>query len=340
MAGGAIDPDDPFAPWDTTGAAPHPYRGIDRPRKPVGMVVWGVLLCLGTAGFGCFAGFTPLMLALPATDRPPTAQVVGIAVLYLALAAGCLALAIACLRGRRWTRKVMLALAWPALIVATLTLPVMIFSAATIEVDPATPAAGRTAALAGTAFVGLAGIALSGALILYFGRRTLADQLVAYDSRPSWTDGLPTAVLSLGLCVALAAASFALAAVTTVTPLFGTILRGPPAVALLLTEAVILAAGAWLLFKNRRAGWGGRPGRRRLHAELAARDRGRPRRRRRGDRGPSTRAGRIDAQQPGAPHRGAGRAVGRDPPRHRRSAAVDPPTRRTPRQPTLSRSPS
>ncbi|MEM7807265.1 MAG: hypothetical protein AAF561_04060 [Planctomycetota bacterium] len=231
------------------------YRGLDGPTKPTGMIVWGILLVLAAAGFGCITVATPLAMMAPGPQQLPVAQFVGLALTYIVFGGGCLVLGIGCITFKRWTRKIMLVLAWMGLLMTMLTIPVTLASAATIDLGPGVQGGGRIAAISGVVFASLLGIGVPLAAILYFRRPDLEQRLVAIDPRPTWTDPLPLRVLALTLLSAFTAISFGLAAFTAVTPLYGTILRGPPAAVLLIVEAGLLATGAWLLIKNRIGGW-------------------------------------------------------------------------------------
>lgn len=166
------------------------------------------------------------------------------------------------LRLRRWSRPVMLVLAWTWLIVGAVSAAWVVWSAsdlvvlATASLESATPpvvlAAVRWGLIVGT--VG-AGVLLPGVLAWGFSGEDVRATLARVDPAPAWTDACPMPVLGLALGLWLAALVTLPLAVRPAVPFFGRLLTGPAGVA-----AVVLggAAAVWLgldVYRLRRRGW-------------------------------------------------------------------------------------
>jgi len=76
-----------------------------------------------------------------------------------------------------------------------------------------------------------------------------------YDRQPRWTDELPIPVLAMLLVAVFGAAFCLLSLATSVVPLFGLLLSGVPASAILVLLAAAFALAAFLIYHKRLAGW-------------------------------------------------------------------------------------
>src|SRR4051812_49089380 len=129
---------------------------------------------------------------------------------------------------RRWVRPVVLAIAWPWLMVGTVGVVIAII--AIVHVQAILAGSSRTAAYSPFMFMGV--FVVSGvyfffplSLILVFQSRDVQATLEFYDPRPRWTDDKPVPVLCLCVYLLLTAVTFAMNS-RGVFPFFGGLITG------------------------------------------------------------------------------------------------------------------
>jgi len=198
-------------------------------------------------------------LGLAGLEIDPAGQAMGAATWgLLGLAFGWAGLG--AVRKRRWSRLVLLTLAWGWLLGGALTLlllPAALEAALSVTVTEGPPGlatAARTVALGvGAALL----VALPALFVLALHERDLRLTLEAADQDPGWTARCPPAVLGLSLSLAATALFSLPLAFRPVVPWFGRLVTGLPGLGLLLAGA---AGCAWLAratYLLRSAGWWG-----------------------------------------------------------------------------------
>jgi len=246
---------------DETGSA---YR--DRRTR---LALFGVLTILLGVGCGLF-GLAYLLLPLfgspsvggGALAIEPRAALVG-ALTYVLLGGVLVWAGAGSLRGRRWTRPVMLTLAWAWLLTGLLFLGLLLLVAddlvgvATTDLQPLPAEVRLVVKLFLFGVTTLFGVLLPLLYVWAYTDRDLQKTCDALDPSPGWADRGPATVHGLGLGLG-AAALFALPlAIQPAVPLFGWVVTGWPGA--LLTLAGVAACG-WLARATLRlqmTGWWG-----------------------------------------------------------------------------------
>jgi hypothetical protein len=257
------------APLPYAIPAPVPGRG--------GLTAIGVVSILIGALSGCVAVTTPLSLVagmaarpgMPAGSRPDVRTALVAFLMYAAVAGGFIAIGIGCVRGKRWVRPIVLSVAWPWLIVGTVSsvfwltmLPqarVAMTQAMVTAMPPNAPPPPTVLvpimlAAMSVMFVAM-GMILPGVYVGYFARRKVAATLNLLDSQASWADRVPVPVLGLVVWLALGAASLTFVLVRPLVPVFGTFVVGWPAAVIVLGMMAVLAYAAREAYARRWAGW-------------------------------------------------------------------------------------
>jgi hypothetical protein len=268
----------PLQPIDyrTTGV-PLPFNN----QKPALMAI-GIILIIVGAFFGCVSLSLPTTLLLQSAGNTVGANfrsvsaVIGMTILYIGLAAGTIGCGIGTLLARRWIPPILTILCTVAVVVGISAFIFMLVSAATADFSainysatvattgPATTPAmtvpmnrsiGMVAVVGGAVVILLFMVAAPAAL-LWFIRRPSVQQTVEYfDPQMRWTDLRPFPVLAVSLVSWLWAPFILSQAPTELNNFFGIILAGAASVVVTITQASLLLAGGWLVWKQRPAGW-------------------------------------------------------------------------------------
>lgn len=244
-----------------------------RPDRRGWVIAAGVLLLVLGALCGCVAAAVPFAnafnfrIARPA-GRPaaslPVGSIATVAVMYVAIATGLIWTGVGACRCRRWVRPVVLAVAWPVLVLGAMLLVAFAFAlpeqmqlqAAARVGSVAGAATPQTAILATVLFVSfLIYIGLPGAFVFLFRQEATAKTLAHYDPRRYWTDRRPTPVLTIMLIVGLTAFAPLSLLGRRAIPAFGTYLHGSVAVAAVVLLTAVAVLTLVLVWKLRPAGW-------------------------------------------------------------------------------------
>lgn len=260
-----------------------PYATPEFPHLPFGdqsggMKAMGIVLIVIGAFAGCLAAFTPVALLVP---RPPgvaapmARDLIAGAAVYALFAGMLITAGVGSLRTKRWSRPAILIISGTWVLGGLLGLiswlivgPDLQRAMATMGSAPGGPGPAGTppgvpAGMAGTIgavtviMLVVFGVLLPGGYFWFYVRRSVRQTVEHYDPAPAWTDRCPTPVLALSAWLALAALFTLNFCLWGVFPLFGRLLSGPPAVALLAGVAGVLgvlAVGAYRL--NVLAWWG------------------------------------------------------------------------------------
>ena len=245
-----------------------------------GLKAMGVVLIVLGAFMGCLAAFIPMTLLAPrppGTIGPTPRDLVG-GILVYALGAGVLMTAgVGSLRGKRWSRPMVLVVTGSAALMGIIGLVSWLFvgpdleramanataagaggptGAAGTPAPAAVPAGMARTIMAVTAvmmFVFL--VLLPGGFFWFYVRDSVRRTLEYFDPFPAWTDRCPTPVLALSAWLALAALFTLNFCLWGVFPFFGRLLSGAVAVGLLGGTALLLAILAVGTYRLSRLAW-------------------------------------------------------------------------------------
>jgi hypothetical protein len=112
-----------------------------------------------------------------------------------------------------------------------------------------------TAVIMGVLFV-----IIPGAFVWFYRKPEVKEALEFYDPKARWTDTCPIPVLGLAVGLILYAVSASLTSIQGIAPVFGTVLHGPAAVAVMLVMACVAFVLARLVYRIRMIGWWGTVG--------------------------------------------------------------------------------
>lgn len=244
------------------------YHTFQDAPKPRGMLVFGIVFCLLAVASACFAGLTPLALLAPPPPPPPpptaanaasapfsAAMLISAIVIYIVAAAGFVVLAVGCFRNRRWLPVVALALAWPTLIAGLIYIPIVAISAALTPLPPGTPAFATTAAVIGIVVFGLLfAIGFPMAMVLYFRRLTLHQALAFRQPDAGYVARQSPRMVGLWLWPMVLAVTFLATLARPIIAVFGTILTGYAAAAILIVLAGTMLLAAHFVYRGNRIG--------------------------------------------------------------------------------------
>lgn len=226
-----------------------------------GLIAMGVIFfCIGamTACGTLAIPFSMLSGARPA--GPDAATLVLILAFYGAIATAAIWIGVGCCRARRWVRPLVLATAWPWLLMGCVMFVFMIVGAVHAQTQTAvTPGLApgpsfqtiQTAVmLVSAVMVLIIFVAIPVVLIWFFQRRQTAQTLWFYDPTPGWADRCPIPVLAWSLWLGLGGLGMLGALDKALFPVFGVFLTGAPAIAIILLVAAVMlctAVGSYLL---------------------------------------------------------------------------------------------
>lgn len=235
------------------------------------LLVIGILILV--AGIMCLlmAGFMPIMLFLPkpagmgTAHGPQPIDIVPGMLLYVALAALAIGLAVGMMRVRKWVRPVILCACTIWILVgigATVLFCVMIphvlktMRNAAGPGMPVIPNGVAIAIMVGTGtFMVVLYLIVPVLLMLAVQSRDVQATLEFFDPHPRWTDGVPLTVLGLSMGCLLGAIGTLFSMPRGLFLLFGVALFGWPGRIALLVVFAILIVTAILVFRRKLLGW-------------------------------------------------------------------------------------
>ena len=258
--------DQGFGPpgWQPLG---YESPGTDLPFKKwrTGSTVFGTIAIVIGASSGCLGLFIPLAMLAPQPRGQNPGTMVSGTLLYLVVAGSLIWLGIGAIQMRRWVRPLVLTLGTVILIIGAFSvvwmiffLPVMTKITSGIGARGGPPAGMVMFFTTMTMLImGILFFIVPGAFVWFYKKLEVKAALEHFDPLPRWTDRCPIPVLGIVVTLLLYASTMLAAMPQAIMPVFGTVIHGPPAMAL---QTVIAAAAlvlAWLSFHCRPAGWWG-----------------------------------------------------------------------------------
>ena len=234
------------------------------PRDRSGRLVFGgVLLCLAGAGailLGLFSLASMLFIRqLPevaGASQVGVGQAVSGCVTYLAMGTALLWLGIGSFLRRRWSRPLVLVVAWGWLLTALLA-GVMMSAFVPVMARQMPPGPAATLGIYGCmgALVFLFGILAPGVLIGLYRGRDVQATLDTSDPQERWTDHLPLPLLGISVWLGYGAVVSLMNIAHPVLAMGSEILTGPVAALVYVVNAAILGAVAVGLARRSRTAW-------------------------------------------------------------------------------------
>lgn len=264
-------------PYET----PNTPHGLEFPDQRGGMKALGIVMIVMGAFAFCAAGATPLALLAPRVQGVPGPQARDMfagAAMYALGAVVLVTAGVGSLRGRRWSRPVILILSGSWAIGGLVGLVTWIIVGPDVERAMATmnattaaqgppgapaPPAGMPASMAATirivtvVMLVVFGVLLPGGYFWFYVRDSVRRTVDYFDQAPSWTDRCPTPVLGLSVWLGLIALFTLSFCMWGVIPFFGRLVTGPVAIVTLIVLAGLLGMLAVETFRlNKLAWWG------------------------------------------------------------------------------------
>ena len=246
-----------------SGAPAIPFAGLRMGSRTLGVIA----MVLGGLS-GCTAAALPLTWIMPRPASDPHLRVghmIGSALEMLAFTVALIYFGVGAWRLRRWTRPLAITGGTIWLLGGTMSLIAIVFrlphmrsvmhrGRASAPISPGADWAvlGFIIAL----FVAF-GIVVPAAFVWFYKKPLARHMLEYYDPQPRWTDGCPLPVLGLTVSLAILGVLHVLTAPAAIDTIFGIMLFGLPAAALMLLEGTVSSLLAWLVFLRRPAGWWG-----------------------------------------------------------------------------------
>ncbi len=231
--------------------------------RSVGLILFGAIQIF----LGCLSALIipltllPLLAGAPPgvpTNMQTMIPVIGV---YGLLAAIFVTLGIGSIRARRWARALTLVLAWMWLVMGSVSLLVMCFvmpkmfsqMAAQEQIPPEVMIVMQVVML-GT--MGCIYFVVPGAFVLFYQSPHVKATCEWKDPHVRWTDRCPLPVLALSLMLGLGAATMPLSLVYgRVMPLFGILVKGVPAILVILGMVVLAGYLAWGSYRLKMSAW-------------------------------------------------------------------------------------
>lgn len=224
------------------------------------LMAFGVVQCLFGLLMLLMGGLVLVAAALggtPGTAGLPPAFLYGYAAAYalLGLLAGWLG--VGSMGCRRWARNVTLVLAWMALLVGILALPLSALLLPQVLRQLGEQVQGVLGFVMAITLATLLilFVAVPGAFILVFGSRDARATCEWKDPTPSWTERVPLRVLGLVLACGYASVTYVTFGLMTPVPLFGLVLQGLAALPMTLAFSALFGAAAWGAYRLRPWAW-------------------------------------------------------------------------------------
>jgi hypothetical protein len=248
-----------------------------------GLKTMGVVLIVLGSFSGCLGVITPANMMgsrTPGMPGPLLRDVLALLVMCLLIAVMLITIGAGSLRIQRWSKPVILVLAgtWAvtgllgfiswvffmpsmqdvmnaANTVAT-TAPTSMPTTVPVGAGPMMSATAMRVMSLMTGFFMVVFMILLPAGFFWFYRRESVDQTLNYfDPTPTWTDRCPTPVLAMSFWLMIGGIMTLSFALWAVTPMFGMLLTGRPAMAVMLGTAILLMALAVGILQLNRAAW-------------------------------------------------------------------------------------
>ena len=230
--------------------------------RSIGLIVFGAIQILMGALCAMFIPLVllPVVLDLPAGPPTNVRMLIPALGLYAVLAIALVWLGIGSLLARRWARALTLVLAWIWLvmgIVALIAVGVLMpnLSAAAAQ-DPQVPAEAMVfvkVVMLGT--MGCIYLVIPGVFVLFYQSPHVKATCEFKDPHVRWTDKCPLPVLVLSLMLGFGAVSMIPSLGYGVMPFFGVLLKGTPAVLVIVGVALLFAYLAWATYKLKMIAW-------------------------------------------------------------------------------------
>ena len=255
----------PMPPIPSATPTPLEYESAQFVPGKGGLIAMSVIFFLIGVMTGCGTLAIPFFMMSVRRGggpqvSPQVSPLITILVTYGAIAIASIWTGVACCRARRWVRPVILAAAWPWLLLGGVGLISMIIvlghaqpRTAAFPANTAVPSLRYLPlltmlipAIIGTVtFVGIPTL-----LIWFFQRRQTAQTLWFYDPVPGWADRCPIPVLAWSLWNGLGALGVLGSLANGSVALFGFLITGAPAAGIIVFVSAIMlcaAVGSYLL---------------------------------------------------------------------------------------------
>ncbi len=270
------------APTPIVDAAAPVVLEMATPNRRVGLIVFGIIAIVlgGMALLG--AVMVPIGAAMNVMMRnhatgyhPPPVDWRGIVVavlMYLAVGAMLILTGIGSVKLRRWSRPIMLIIAWTWLLSGVAVMMVWAFmvrdmpdvmrhvmaqSNPNVSMDDVPQAAMILLVVVLTLFQVVLLVLVPGVLVWFYSLTNVRLTLEHYQPMPDWSDRTPTTVLGVSLGLALGAACLPFGLLYPAVPFFGVIATGWLAAGLWTLLAAALAVLAWGIYCQRAWAWWG-----------------------------------------------------------------------------------
>jgi hypothetical protein len=240
--------------------------------RRVGLIVFGIVSIVLGALSGCFGLIALVPLLMPATMMPPgqpPPDPRGVAmgfVIYALVSAALIWCGIGSVQRRRWVRPMLLIIAWTWLLTGIATTVIVALSMNNLDIAmraanpsvPPMPAGVKTMLYVFTlAFSTFVFVVVPLVLVIFYQPTRTRLALEADDPQMRWTDRVPLPVLGLSVGLGMAAVSVLFGLAYNVIPVFGKLVIGAPAVAIILAMAALCAWLAVETYRLRWIGWWG-----------------------------------------------------------------------------------
>ncbi|MCX5662531.1 MAG: hypothetical protein NTW19_22850 [Planctomycetota bacterium] len=235
------------------------------PDRRAGLRVFGVVFIILGCLAGCLVTCMPLSMfaARAAPQQQPAphmtlAMLFGTMLFYMVIAAALIWTGVGTFKLRRWSRPIVLTIAWFWIVLGVATLAMLPMQARMMSATMESRASGGPQLPPGfvtgtivvmAAFVAVLGIALPAGFLAFFMRKDVKAALEQYDPQPRWTDRCPAPVLGYVLSLLWGVMGMLMAAMMPVMPVFGSMLRQPFA---FLVSAVVSAVLLYLAYEGYR----------------------------------------------------------------------------------------
>jgi len=250
-----------------------PHSPIDFSNRKSGLLVFGILLILLGSLSACAALTTPLAL-LVSRLAPPNAnasnalqpRAIAVAVpLYLLIAGGLIWTGIGSILAQRWVRPIVLSFTIIFMFVgifATIAMLILLPTmSATMQaaMPPGSPPVSQVAVAFAVTFGALFSVlfylVIPGIFFWFYRKQDVRRTLEFYDPVSRWTDRCPLPVLGMSIAATLMGISALMALAYPVVLLFGVIITGNSARAMILLTLAVYLIAAVLIYRQRMAGW-------------------------------------------------------------------------------------
>jgi len=239
------------------------------PDRSTTLILVGIVQVL----LGCLCGLMALMMVafyvlgpLPNPPQGPAMNrqaLIPSLVLYPVLAVALVWVGIGMVRARRWAWTLTVVLSWMWLIVGLFAFVMFVFviGPMTFESVARQQNLPREAMIAmeftGGVILAFIYILLPGGFLVACHRESVRATCLRRDPKVRWTDRCPMPVLALSIIMAFSVVSMSSLVAYGIIPLFGFVISGPAAAAVILSIALVMAYLAWGTYRLHRAAWWG-----------------------------------------------------------------------------------